>query len=61
MRAAVTANANSILALKALKLLCLKSVVIKIREIVNWKKNSVVQADKLRKRRNNVSDESVLK
>lgn len=42
---------------EALKLPSVKSAVIKVREIVNWIKNSVVQSDKLRKiqMRNNVS------
>ncbi|KAH9641677.1 hypothetical protein HF086_005123 [Spodoptera exigua] len=48
---------------EALKLPSVKSAVIKVREIVNWIKNSVVQSDKLRKiqMRNNVSAGSVLK
>lgn len=48
---------------EALKLQSVKSAVIKVREIVHWIKNSVVQSDKLRKiqMRNNVSEESVLK
>lgn len=32
---------------EALKLLSAESAVIKVREIVNWIKNSVVQSDKL--------------
>ena len=84
IRAAITDNANSMLAAirmslgekkhlpyfahtinlvveEALKLASIKSAVIKVREIVNLIKNSVVQSDKLRKiqMRNNISEESV--
>lgn len=47
---------------EAIKLPCVKTAIIKVRE-KNWIKNSGVQADKLRniQVRKNVSDESVLK
>ncbi|CAH2097224.1 unnamed protein product [Euphydryas editha] len=53
------AHTINIVVKEALKLPCVKAAVVKVREIVLWFKNSVVQMDKLRKiqMRNNVPED----